>query len=55
MHIEKKISALEENKVELRNQIDKSLIGGVKVVIGDHIYDDSIKHHLDELKTNLTK
>ena len=53
--IEKKISALEENKVELRNQIDKSLIGGVKVIIGDHIYDDSIKHHIDELKTNLTK
>ena len=53
--IEKKISALEENKVELRNQIDKSLIGGVKVVIGDHIYDDSIKHHIDELKTDLTK
>ena len=53
--IEKKISTLENNKVDLRNQIDKSLIGGVKVVIGDHIYDDSIKHHIDELKSNLTK
>ena len=53
--IEKKISTLESNKVDLRNQIDKSLIGGVKVVIGDHIYDDSIKHHIDELKSNLTK
>lgn len=53
--IEKKISSLEGRKVSLRNVIDKSLIGGVKIQINDHIYDDSIKHHIDELKTNLRK
>ena len=53
--IGKKVSTLEKKEVDLRNLIDKSLIGGVKVVIGDHIYDDSIKHHIEELKTNLTK
>ena len=53
--IQKKISSLEKREVYLRNVIDKSLIGGVKIQINDHIYDDSIKHHIDELKTNLMK
>ena len=53
--IEEKISKIEHNKVELKNVIDPSLIGGVKVVIHDHIYDGSIKHHLDMMKTDLIK
>ena len=41
--------------VELKNIIDPSLIGGVKVVIKDRIYDGSIKHHIDMMKQDLLK
>ena len=50
-----KISKLEKVKVELHNVIDKSLIGGIKVIISDHVYDDSLKFHLDNLRQSLMK
>ena len=53
--IEKKISKIENNKVELKNVIDPSLIGGVKIVIKDHIYDGSIKHSIEMMKKDLLK
>ncbi|MCR5505736.1 MAG: F0F1 ATP synthase subunit delta [Bacilli bacterium] len=51
--IEAKISQKENNKVELRNIVDPSLIGGVKVVVHDRIYDGSIKHHLEMMEKDL--
>ena len=42
-------------KVELKNQIDESLIGGVKIVIKDRVYDSSIKYKLEQLKSSLIK
>ena len=53
--IEKKISKIENNKVELKNIIDPSLIGGVKIVIKDRIYDGSIKHNIEMMKKDLLK
>ena len=53
--IEDKISKIEHKKVELKNVVDPSLIGGVRVVIHDHIYDGSIKHHIDNMKLSLLK
>ncbi len=53
--IEEKISKLENNKVELKNVVDPSLIGGVKIVVHDHIYDGSIKHHIEMMKKDLLK
>lgn len=53
--IEEKISKIEKNKVELKNVIDPTLIGGVKIVIHDHIYDGSIKHHIEVMKKDLLK
>ena len=53
--IEEKVSKIENSKVELKNIIDPSLIGGVKVVIKDHIYDGSIKHHINMMKQDLLK
>ena len=53
--IEEKISKVEHNKVELKNVVDPSLIGGVKVVIKDHIYDGSIKHNIEMMKKDLLK
>ena len=41
------------HKVELKNLIDSRLIGGVRVVIHDHVYDGSIKYKLETLQNNL--
>lgn len=51
--IEEKISKIEDRKIYLRNLIDKSLLGGIKVVIGDHIYDGSLKYRISEVKKHL--
>ena len=53
--IETKISKMEHNKVELKNVIDPSLIGGVKIVIHDRIYDGSIKHQIEMMRSDLLK
>lgn len=53
--LNKKISEVEHMPTELKNIIDPSLIGGVKVVINDHIYDGSIKHHLEDMRISLLK
>lgn len=53
--IENALSKKEGKIIELRNLIDKSLIGGLKVVIEDRVYDDSIKFHLEKMKTTLIK
>ena len=49
------IREMEARPVELKNIIDPTLIGGVKVVINDHIYDGSIKHHIEDMKLALLK
>ncbi|MCQ2791976.1 MAG: F0F1 ATP synthase subunit delta [Bacilli bacterium] len=57
---EERIHELEEalknkNKVavELSNRIDSSLIGGIKVVIDNHIYDYSIQNELTSMRNQL--
>ena len=49
------ISEIEKCPVELKVIVDPTLIGGVKVVINDHIYDGSIKHHVETMKITLLK
>lgn len=51
--IEDKISQIEKCRVSLRTRIDPSLIGGVKVVIAGHVYDDSIQNQLEKMQTKL--
>ena len=53
--IEEKISKVEKHQVELKNVIDPTLIGGIKIVIRDRIYDGSIKHHIEMMKKDLLK
>jgi F-type H+-transporting ATPase subunit delta len=33
--------------------VDQSLIGGVRVVVGDHVFDTSVKAQLERMKTTL--
>ncbi len=53
--LETKISEVEHHQVELHNVIDPTLIGGVKVVIHDRVYDGSLKYHLEQMKKDLLK
>ena len=57
---EEKQTALEEAlaaklnaKIRLKTQVDKSLIGGIKVQIDDTVYDASISQQLRSLKESL--
>lgn len=54
-NIETAISKKRGHIVELKNKIDPSLIGGVRVVVHDHIYDGSIKGKLENLKNSLNE
>lgn len=47
------ISKKENKKVELVNKVNPSLLGGVKVIIHDRIYDGSLLARIDSLKKNL--
>ncbi len=51
--ISKAISQRMGVEVELKNLIDERLIGGIKVVVHDHVFDGSILYKLDSMKQNL--
>lgn len=53
--IEESVSKKLNQKVELKNKIDTRLIGGIKVVIHDHVFDGSLSHKLETLKTKLNE
>lgn len=42
-------------KVELTNKVDQKLLGGYKIVIGDTVFDGSIRNRIDTLKQELSK
>ncbi|MCO4094306.1 MAG: F0F1 ATP synthase subunit delta [Acidovorax sp.] len=50
-------SALEKRfgrKLNLSVQLDESLIGGIRVVVGDEVLDTSVKARLEQMKAALT-
>ncbi|EAG8162927.1 F0F1 ATP synthase subunit delta [Listeria monocytogenes] len=44
---------MNKTKLNIQNHIDKSLLGGVKVVIGTRIYDDSLKTNLKDMERQI--
>lgn len=48
-----RLRALTERSVEIREEIDASLIGGIAVRIGDRLYDASVRSRLERLRTRL--
>ena len=42
-----------KRKVELTNSIDPSIIGGIKIVINDTVFDNSVTNRLKSLKQEL--
>ncbi len=49
------IKRMTKNKIKIENIIDKSLIGGFIIKIGDMQFDNSINSTLNKLKTTLKK
>ena len=52
-NIEKAIESQLDRKVKLENKLDEELIGGVKVVVNNNIWDGSYKTKLKDLKSDL--
>ena len=53
--VEEAISKDLHQKVELKQMIDKHLIGGIKVIVNDRVYDGSIRGKLSSLKSTLNE
>jgi F-type H+-transporting ATPase subunit delta len=53
--VEKAMSQKVGKKVQLHVVIDESLIGGIKVDIDNHIYDDSLSYKLESLRKELLR
>lgn len=51
--IEKALYQKKKKKVSLINRIDPSLIGGIKVVIDNHVYDYSIQNEINLMRSQL--
>ena len=51
--VEEKISSLEGKKCQLQLVIDQNLIGGIKVSISSHVYDNSILNRIEQMKVDL--
>src|SRR5690606_7724310 len=42
-----------KRSLNIENKIDKDLLGGIKIEIGNLIYDGSLRHKLDHLERSL--
>lgn len=51
--IEDNVSLKMKRKVELTNSIDPSIIGGIKIVVNDTVFDNSVANRLKSLKQEL--
>lgn len=51
--IEHLFSKKTQKKVRYENIIDKNLIGGMKIMFGNEVYDYSIKGKIDQIKWNI--
>ena len=51
--LEESVTKKLNKKVELSNVIDPSIIGGIKIVVNDTVFDNSIVRRLESLKQEL--
>ena len=54
-HIQSNIESQLNKKVDVRTEINKSLIGGVRLRVGNIVIDNTISRRLDMLKNTLTQ
>ncbi|MCT4592772.1 MAG: F0F1 ATP synthase subunit delta [Anaeromicrobium sp.] len=53
--LEEKLSIVTNKKVKLENNVDPSIMGGIRVRVGDKVFDDTIKNRLDNLAEELAQ
>lgn len=53
--IEKAFLEKKKQKIILENEIDENLIGGIRLILKDKIYDASLKNKLEQMKSSLKK
>jgi F-type H+-transporting ATPase subunit delta len=53
--VKEKLSGLTGNKILLKNKVDKDLIGGMVIYIGDKVIDGSLKKRLNDIKEELAQ
>lgn len=53
--VEKAISKKMNKPVELRLVVDSHLLGGVKVIVNDHVFDGSLLGRLNQMKLDLSE
>lgn len=51
--LEKKVAGMTGRTVDLRVEVDESLIGGITVRVGDTLYDASVRGRLERLRERL--
>lgn len=49
----RKLQTLTGQQVRLKTSVDPDLLGGIVVRIGDTVYDGSVRHQLERLRTNM--
>jgi F-type H+-transporting ATPase subunit delta len=54
-HIKSNVESQLSKKVDVATKIDKNLIGGIKLRVGNTVVDNSISRRLDMLKNKLTQ
>ena len=54
-HIKSNIESQLNKKIDVRTEIDKSLIGGVRLRVGNIVIDNTISRRLEMLKNTLTQ
>jgi F-type H+-transporting ATPase subunit delta len=52
--IAERLGTLTGDRIEIKEVVDKGLIGGVSVRIGDRLYDASVRSRLERLRARLT-
>lgn len=53
--IEKAISDRLEHPVKLENKLDEDMVGGIKVIVDDYVWDGSYRTRLKNMRENLTQ
>ena len=51
--LEKKLERMLGGQTDIVAQVDPSLLGGIRVVAGDAVYDDTIKRKLSDMKRSI--